>query len=107
MLGAMNVVEAADTPADVIQRAFGEAKKVTPDLRLVKLQFLGFGFATGKNGIPDMTREGPPKGAVFYFLAPRSALRIFIRMNVPRAIRRTRPKRSSTSRTVRPETNWR
>ena len=81
MLGATNVVEAADTPADVVQRALGEAKKVAPDLRLVQLQFLGFAFATGKNGIPDMTREGPPKGAVFYFLAPRSALRIFIRMN--------------------------
>jgi len=81
MLGATNVVEAADTPADVVQRALGEAKRGAPDLRLVQLQFLGFAFATGKNGIPDMTREGPPKGAVFYFLAPRSALRVFIRMN--------------------------
>ena len=62
MLGVTNVVEAADAPADVVQRALGEAKKVASDLRLVQLQFLGFGFATGKNGIPDMTREGPPKG---------------------------------------------
>src|SRR5262249_30244265 len=37
-------------------------RRVAPDLRLVQLQFLGFAFATGKNGIPDMTREGPPKG---------------------------------------------
>src|SRR5438445_10819861 len=81
MLGATNVVEAADTPADVVQRALGEAKRVAPDLRLVQLQFLGFAFATGKNGIPDMTREGPPRGAVFYFLAPSTALRVFIRMN--------------------------
>jgi len=63
MLGTTNVVEAADTPADGVQRALGAAKKVAPDLRLVQLQFLGFAFATGKNGIPDMTREGPPKGA--------------------------------------------
>jgi hypothetical protein len=81
MLAATSVGEAADTPAGVIQHALGEAKKVAPDLRLVQVQFLGFAFATGKNGIPDMTREGPPKSAVFYFLAPRSALRVFIRMN--------------------------
>jgi len=52
MLGATNVVEAADTPADVVQRALGEAKKVAPDLRLVQLQFLGFAFATGKTEFP-------------------------------------------------------
>src|SRR5439155_23350152 len=57
------------------------AKKVAPDVRLVQIQFMAFGFATDKSGIPDMTREGPPKGAVFYFLSSRSALRVLIRMN--------------------------
>jgi hypothetical protein len=82
VLGATGVAHAADTPAEVIQRALGEAKKVAPNLRLVQLQFMGFGFATNKTtGFPDMTREGPPKGALFYFLAPRRALRVFMRMN--------------------------
>ncbi len=81
LLTTASVAHAKDNPSEVIQRARTEAKKVAPDLRLVQVQFMAFGFATAKSGMPDMTREGPPKGAVSYFLSSRSALRVLIRMN--------------------------
>jgi hypothetical protein len=72
---------AKDDPSQVIDRARDEARKVAPEAKLVHVEFSAFGFATGQSGIPDMTREGPPKAALFHFLAPHVAIRVFIRMN--------------------------
>jgi len=81
LVGSTSVPAATENPSDVIQRARTEAKKVAPDLRLVQLQFMNFGFAQGASGRPDLTREGPPTGALFDFFSSRMAVRILIRMN--------------------------
>lgn len=55
---------------DLLDRARAEAKKVAPDAALVQIEFSNFGFATGRGGVPDMTKAGPPKNALFNFYSP-------------------------------------
>ncbi len=59
-------------PGDLAERARAEARKAAPDAELVQIEFTHFGFAPGRGGIPDMTRAGPPKMALFNFYSRAS-----------------------------------
>ncbi len=59
-------------PGGLVERARAEARKAAPDAELVQIEFTHFGFATGQGGIPDMTRAGPPKMALFNFYSRAS-----------------------------------
>jgi hypothetical protein len=75
----------ADQPlAAAAAQARTEARKWQSDAMLVQIELTGFGFATGPSGIPDMTRAGPPRLAMFKFLSPSSpgaVLRVSVRIN--------------------------
>ena len=58
--------------SDVVERARAEAKKVDPGAELVQIEFMHFGFATSRGGVPDMTKAGPPRMALFNFYARSS-----------------------------------
>ncbi len=72
-------------PSDAVERARAEAKKVDPDAALVQIEFTHFGFATGRDGIPDMTKAGPPRMALFNFYSRASGkgFRVVADMNRP------------------------
>ena len=74
-----------DSTADTLARAKAEAKKVAPDAVLVSIEFSNFGFATGANGIPDMTKAGPPQLALFNFHAPGAAKGLRVVADINRA----------------------
>jgi hypothetical protein len=57
---------------DTLVRARDEARKIDPDAALVEVDFSGFGFATSGSGIPDMSKAGPPKLAVFNFYSAKT-----------------------------------
>jgi hypothetical protein len=57
---------------NAVERARAEAKKTDPDAVLVQVEFNSFGFAAGSGGIPDMTKAGPPKMALFNFYSPKT-----------------------------------
>ena len=47
-----------------------EAKKTDPEAVLVQVEFNNFGFATGSGGMPDMSKSGPPKMALYRNVRP-------------------------------------
>jgi hypothetical protein len=72
------------TSSDLAERARAEAKKVDPDAALVQVEFTDFGFATARDGLPDVTKSGPPKTALFNFYSPSGkGLRVVADINRP------------------------
>ena len=72
------------TSSDLAERARAEAKKVDPDAALVQVEFTDFGFATARDGLPDVTKSGPPKTALFNFYSHTGkGLRVVADINRP------------------------
>jgi len=73
----------SDEPGDVLARARAEARKVAPDSALVQVEFSDFGFATGRGGLPDLTKAGPPKVVRFNFYShgPGKGFRVVADIN--------------------------
>lgn len=69
-LRLMSATRADDIIQQAIARAQPLAAKWQSDARLVQVVVGGFGFATGANGVPDVTKSGPPSNAVLYFYSP-------------------------------------
>src|ERR1051325_10463271 len=70
--------------SDLAERARAEAKKVDPDAALVQIEFTNFGFATARDGLPDVTKSGPPQTALFNFYSRTGkGLRVVADINRP------------------------
>jgi hypothetical protein len=84
--GAVSPAEARDSVGDAASRPQPEARKWHGDAQLVRVEVTGFGFAIGPTGIPDMSRAGPPRLAMFVFTSaadPQRLLRVNVRINEP------------------------
>src|SRR5262245_50986646 len=68
----------AEAIGNFADKARAEAAKWQSDARLVDVEVSGFGFATDKSGMPDMTKAGPPGMIIFHFYSPstRQAMRV-------------------------------
>ncbi|HZS84148.1 MAG TPA: hypothetical protein VFA50_14835 [Stellaceae bacterium] len=59
-----------DVVGQASERGRALASHWQSDARLVQVVVSGFGFAMGANGVPDVTKAGPPGNAVLYFYSP-------------------------------------
>jgi hypothetical protein len=84
--GGVPRADARESVGDAMARAQPVARKWHADAQLVHVEVTGFGFAIGPSGIPDLSRAGPPRLAMFTFASaaePQRLLRVNVRINEP------------------------
>ena len=81
---------AAEPLSAALAQARAEALTWRADAQLVQIDVIGFGYAMGPSGIPDLTRSDRPKAALFYFVSwpIRQGLRITADMDPKSSSRR-------------------
>jgi hypothetical protein len=90
-LSATSDADTANSLAHLATEARVEAHKWRADAELVQVELLAFDFGMGPSGYPDVSKTGPPRGALFHFLSPSTHQGLRVLADMSRGTWRAEP----------------